>query len=95
MRGIFPAHIFTPLHLSKGCGSKALDEIRIRKLKQAIFYFEENVATLFEQRIGLEIHTVLAIIEHFGIGHIFFIKICTNNGRVAFTAIIDSFFHIV
>ena len=95
MRSVFSAHIFTPFYLSEGCGSKALEEIRIIRAKQAIFYFEENVAPLFKQRIGLEIHTIPTIVEHFGIAYIFFVKICTNNGRVAFTAIIDSLFHLI
>jgi hypothetical protein len=94
MRGVFFPHIFAPLNLSEGCGSKALVEVRIRRGKQAIFYFEENVAPLFKQRIRLEIHTIPTIIEHFSIAYIFFIKICANNGRITFTSIIDSFFHL-
>jgi len=94
MRGVFFAHILAPLYLSEGCGSKALEEVRIRRGKQTIFYFEEDVAPLFKQRIGLEIHTIPTIVEHFSMACIFFIKICANNGRVAFASIIDSFFHL-
>ncbi len=93
MISVFFAHIFTPPYLSERYGSEALAEFRIRRVKQAIFYFEENAAALFKNRIGLEIHTIPAIVEHFGITYLFFIKICTNNGRVTFTAIIDSLFH--
>jgi hypothetical protein len=94
MRGVFFAHIFAPFYLSEGCASKALEEVRIRRGKQAIFYFKENVAPLFKQRIGFEIHTIPTIVEHFSMAYIFFIKICANNGRVAFASIIDSFFHL-
>jgi hypothetical protein len=94
MRSVSSALFFAPLYLGQGCGSKALIEIRIRRGKQAIFYFEENVAPLFKQRIGLEIHTIPTVVEHFSIAYIFFIKICANNRRVAFTAIIDSLFHL-
>jgi len=90
---IFTTNIFPPFDFGKGNGSQPLAEFRIRIIKQTVIHLEINIGSLFEKNIGLEIHAILAEVEHFGIEHLLFVKTTPCNGSLASMTFIDSFFH--
>jgi hypothetical protein len=54
---------------------------------------EINIGALFKKNIGLKIHAILAVVEHFSIEHLFFVKTTPCDGCFASMTFIGSFFH--
>jgi len=93
MVAICTANIFPPFDFSKGNGPQPLAEFGIRSIKQTVIHLEINIDALFEKNIGLEVHAILAVVEHFSIEHLFFVKTAPCDGCFASMTFIGSFFH--
>jgi hypothetical protein len=93
MIGPFTADIFPPLYSTKGYGPQSLITFGIRSVNLTIVDLKINMGALFQKYLGLEIHPILAVVEHFGIERFFSVKTAPRNGRFTSVPFIGSFFH--